>query len=149
MAETINDSQLWHAIDIYLRHAYPAEPPAAVKARLDVLRSGCGPLLECTAFEKKPITGGVRYALRLGNRFFPHMKLVVECRDHGSPCYLRADAHDAHCKPPEASREMEAYQTLVRQNRDMVAAIETEWGELGLPTFKTFLREDIARRGTT
>ncbi len=146
MPELPTDSQLWQAIDTYLRHAYAGKtPPAGVKAKLDVLRAACGSLLKTPAFEKGAGPGSQRYALRLGNTVFPHMKLVIECRSE-SGCFFRADAHDAHCRPKDESGEMAAYRALVEKNRTISTAIETEWADLGLPTFKTFLREDLARR---
>ncbi len=148
MPELPTDAQVWLAIDAFLRHAYAGKTsPAGVKAKLDVLRAACGSLLKASAFEKSDAPGPPRYALRLGNQFFPHMKLVVECRPENERCFFRADAHDAHCRPKETSSEMGLYRELVEKNRTISTAIETEWADLGLPTFKTFLREDLARRG--
>jgi hypothetical protein len=146
-AQRPGSSQVWQAIDTYLRHAYdPAKPlPATVQARIDVLRSACGELVSSPAFEKDPAAPDGRFSLRLGNRRFPHMKLVVDCRT-GERGFFRADAHDAHCRPKEGSREMAAYQDLVDYNRAVTAAIEAAWADEGLPTFKTFLREDLAKR---
>ena len=146
-AQRPGSSQVWQAINTYLRHAYdPAKPlPATVQTRVDVLRSTCGDLFATPAFEKDPATPNERFCLRLGNRRFPHMKLVVDCRT-GERCIFRADAHDAHCRPKEGSPEMSQYLDLVDFNRSVTTAIDAAWAEEGLPTFKTFLREDLARR---
>jgi hypothetical protein len=139
-------SQVWQAIDTYLRIAYPGTDklPASVQGKLDVLRSACGALLKAPAFETDEANPG-KYSLRLGNRIFPHMKLVIDCRSAGG-CFYRADAHDAHCRPRDASPEMKAYQALIEQNHAISSAIETAWATEGLPTFKTFLRQDLSRR---
>jgi hypothetical protein len=90
--------------------------------------------------------GPARYALRLGNRHYPHMKLVIDRAPDGRSYLLRADTHDAHCQPRPGSRESAAFLELARQNRAIAEAIEARWEAVGLPTFKKFLRDDLERR---
>ena len=54
--------------------------------------------------------------------------------------------HDQHACPAEGSREYQAFCELMEANQKVAQAIETEWAEKGLPTFKTYLREDLAKR---
>lgn len=146
MSHRPEDKTIWQAIEMYLQHAYQhGKQPASVQSRLDVLRSACGSIISSNAFETKSEGEGKRFSLRLGNQFFPHMKLVVECRP-GDEWFFRADAHDAHCRPPEGSKELESYRELVAKNREITSMIEKDWADHGLPTFKTFLRKDLARR---
>ena len=146
MAQRPEDKTIWQAIEMYLQHAYEdSKQPASVQSRLDVLRSACGSILSSRAFETKSERDGKRFSVRLGNQYFPHMKLVLECRP-GDEWFFRADAHDADCRPPDGSKELEAYRALVSKNRAITSAIEKEWADQGLPTFKTFLRKDLARR---
>ena len=90
--------------------------------------------------------GPTRYALRLGNRHYPHMKLVIDRAPDGRSYLLRADTHDAHCQPRPGSRESAEFAELARQNRAVAEAIEAGWQAAGLPTFKKFLRDDLERR---
>jgi hypothetical protein len=90
--------------------------------------------------------GPARYALRLGNRHYPHMKLVIDRAPDGRSYLLRADTHDAHCQPRPGSRESASFAELARQNRAVAEAIEARWEAVGLPTFKKFLRDDLERR---
>jgi hypothetical protein len=156
---------LWKAIHTYLSHAYdgatapsdnlPAETPSAVRARLDTLRSTPdeafydSPVFEVTAAPaatkdaKEPPT---KYALRLGNRSYPHMKLVIERSPDGQSYLLRADTHDSHVQPKAGSREAAAFAKLAQINREVADRIEGAWEVQKLPTFKQFLRNDLLRR---
>jgi hypothetical protein len=90
--------------------------------------------------------GPARYALRLGNRHYPHMKLVIDRAPDGHAYLLRADTHDAHVQPRPGSREAAAFAELANANRSIAESIESAWEQLGLPTFKKFLRDDLERR---
>lgn len=90
-------------------------------------------------------SSSVKLSLRLGNRSYPHMKMVVERSPDGG-YLLRADTHDAHIQPRPGSREAAAFAKLMEQNRAAAAAVEDAWEHAGLPTFKKFLRDDLARR---
>jgi hypothetical protein len=149
-------AQVWEAIETYLAIAYAGAPPTAVRKRLDLMRAaGHDPLVTCSAIEHDPkdapadADGPQRYSLRLGNRIYPHMKLVVDCRQSSAGCIFRADTHDAHCRPPAGSREAAMYQQLVDANREIATAIEHAWEAKGIPTFKTFLKQDLARRASS
>ena len=145
---------IWRAIGIYLKHAYPSEnspPPSAVRARLDTLRSTPvesfydSPVLECSGqTHSEPYPH--RYALRLGNQIYPHMKLAIDRSPDGHGYLLHADAHDSHCQPQRGPRERAAFAELSRHNHAMADAIEAAWEADGLLTFKKFLREDLERR---
>lgn len=162
-----NDA-LRRAIEVYLRHAYgEAAVPAAVRTRLESIRAamdgtdgtgggegggGADPLA-LPVFEKDRPDAPSKYALRLGNRLYPHMKLAIErepagaCGDGGTPGHLfRADTHDRHIRPPAGSKEEGAFRQLMEFNQRTAEAIEAEWAQQGLPTFKTFLARDLARR---
>jgi hypothetical protein len=88
----------------------------------------------------------IRYALRLGNLSYPHMKLIIDRSPDGQGYLLRADTHDAHIQPRSGSREQAAFAQLMAENRAVADAIEGKWEEAGLPTFKKFLRDDLERR---
>ena len=150
----------------------PEPPPSAVRARLETLRStpqdafydspvferqdpprpsssssaGSDPGAAATRDGAARDPAPVRYALRLGNLSYPHMKFIIERSPDAHGYLLRADTHDAHIQPRPGSREQAAFAELVRINRTVADAVESRWEQLGLPTFKKFLRDDLERR---
>jgi len=135
------------AIDIYLSVAYTVTPPAAVRARLEALRAlPPEQFYVSPVFERDRPIDPTRLALRLGNRFYPHMKLMVEQTPDQRGFLLRADTHDAHCRPKEGTREYGIFCELMEKNQQVAQAIEAAWAGHDLPTFKTWLRDDLKRR---
>ena len=145
--ETPNPAQVWRAIEIYLSHAYERPPTIAVRQRLDLLRATPEEtFFACNAFEATPKEEPTRLDLRLGNRFYPHMKMVIERAPDGRRCLFRADTHDRHIQPAPGSREYDAFRQLMEQNQSVAGQIEAAWESQGVPTFKSYLREDLERR---
>jgi hypothetical protein len=140
--------QFWRAVEIYLHHAYgDAAIPNSVNQRLQTLRAvPPGDLYTHPSFERIDGENGP-LSLRLGNRFYLHMKLVIECAPIGSGPLLRADTHDRHIAPPPGSPAHDAFASLMVKNGEIATAIEAAWTEAGLPTFKQMLRDDLKRRG--
>jgi hypothetical protein len=139
--------QVWRAIDAYLKIAFDGAPPSAVRSRLETLSAlDAGSFYDSPVFETKGEGATSRKLLRLGNRFYPHMKLAIEKRPDHHGCLFRADTHDAHCCPATTSREYQAFRQLMEMNQTVAQAIESTWEREGLPTFKTYLKEDLARR---
>src|SRR5437763_850900 len=90
-------SAAWKAIEAYLELAYDGPPPQTVRSRLDSLRNApADDLFGSSTFEKQSDAEVVRYSLRLGNRWYPHMKLVIERSPDGQGHLFRADTHDRH-----------------------------------------------------
>ena len=139
-------SQVMQAIDIYLRHAYGDEPPVTVRSQLAVLKNWGGPFFRAPVFVSEDQAQGKRYSMRLGNRHYPHMKLRIEPSPDGSRYLFRCDSHDRHVCPPETSPEHKAFRDLMEKNQQVVEGVEAAWAAEGVPTFKTYLREDLARR---
>ena len=136
------------AIDLYLRNAYGGDPPAAVRARQQTLRSASeSEFYNLPVMEREPAGPDPwRYRVRLGNQVYPHMKMVIERAPDGEHHLFRADTHDSHCCPDPQSREYGVYCQLMDQNQKIARKIESAWAEEHVPTFKTFLKEDLARR---
>ena len=74
-------AEVWRAIETYLAAAYGrAAPPAAVRTRLELLRAS----EDTTFYDNESLERDAneqpakKYALRLGNPVYPHMKLVIE-----------------------------------------------------------------------
>jgi hypothetical protein len=145
-AEPPESSVVFKAIDIYLALAYGAERPVAVGSMVATLRAWGGRFYNCPVFVKDAATPPNRYSMRLGNRHYPHMKLTIERAPDGETFLFRADTHDRHVCPPEGAAEHDAFVALMTQNQQLAQGIDAAWAENGLPTFKTWLREDLARR---
>ncbi len=74
------------------------------------------------------------------------MKLVIDRAPDGHGHLLRADTHDGHVRPAPGSRDYHAFARLMDLNREVADRIEAAWEADGLPTFKSYLRDDLARR---
>ena len=145
--ERPSPSLVVRAIDAYLRCAYEGAPPESVAARADeVRRASAGALYDCPAFERDAPPGVVRYALRLGNSCYPHMKLVIEHLPARDAWFFRADTHDDHVVVEPSDPDYRAFQALTARNRAIAAAIESAWALDGLDTFRAFLRRDLESR---
>jgi hypothetical protein len=141
-------AQVWRAIELYLKVAYEGRPlPLPVRQRLDELRrqpENC--FYQSSILERDAGPGRPTVRLRLGNRHYPHMKLVLDPRPVGEGYLFRADTHDLHCCPDPQSAEYEIFRELMRQNQQIASRIEQAWEEAGLPTFKSYLRDDLSGR---
>lgn len=147
---------VWRAIGIYLATTYggppgaqgvPASTPSAIKARLDSLRlAPADDFYGSPVFERDSQANPTKFSLRLGNPHYPHMKLVIERSPGGRGYLFRADTHDAHCRPAPGSRDYSVFCKLMDKNREVADRVETAWDENGIATFKTYLRNDLARR---
>jgi hypothetical protein len=150
---------LQQALDAYLRAAYPSGVPADLEKRLAEVRNlppqGDVPpdLLE------QSVPGStLSLALRLGQPLYPHMKLVIDpcpraaartaasstCR--GYDFLLRVDAHDQHLHAPAGSPDADWLASIRQRNQELVEKIEAAWSAEGLPTFKDYLRFQLAAR---
>jgi hypothetical protein len=132
--------ELWRAIDTYLEVAYDGAPPRTVAERLSTLRAAGTALYDCDAIER--LKGG--YAIRLGNRFYPHMKLVVEASPGGRPLF-RVDTHDRHFLDLVATPSPELDQLMAR-NQAITQAIEDAWSACGVRTARDDWRDQMAQR---
>ena len=141
-----DSATVFKAIDVYLGIAYRGKsPPTTVRGRIDTLHAAEPDLFECPAWERGAATPQ-RYTLRLGNFAYPHMKLVIEPAPDGQGYLVRADTHDKHISLPPGSREHDAFRALMQQNQQIAGEIEAAWTAASIPTFKEFLRQDLARR---
>ena len=135
------------AIDVYVKTAYPDGPPVAVRSMLATERSWAGHITDAPVFIKDDPKNPTKYSMRLGNAAYPHMKLVIERAPGDQQSFLfRADAHDAHCCPPAGTPEHDAFRQLMIRNQDVISAVEHAWAAAGVPTMKTYLQADLARR---
>ena len=149
MPAKLPDPQLvLKAIDIYMANAYTKEPPLTVRSLLNLMKTWKGDFYAAPTFAKTGTPDCPRRTLRLGNNFYPHMKLALEPTAEGSEYLFKADSHDKHLCPAQNDPDYGAFMQLPEKNQQIVDKIEQAWGQAGVPTFKTFLQADLARRGS-
>jgi CheY-like chemotaxis protein len=125
---------LSRAIDIYLSLAWPGREDEK-RPEFDARASGSG-LLENFDDESKEEGGEInhRFVKRLGNKNYPHMKLVVEECLIPDEFFLAVDTHDELELKPDYP-DYDAWQALKAKNRAIKDAIEARWREADLPTY--------------
>jgi len=141
-------AQFHKAVDLYLAHAYPTAPPVTVRSLLNLLKTWAGDFYASPAFARTGERDCPRMTVRLGNVAYPHMKLALEPSPDGQSYLFKADSHDKHLCPAQNDPDYAAFMQLREKNQQIVDKIEHAWGEAGVPTFKTFLQADLARRGS-
>jgi CheY-like chemotaxis protein len=134
------------AIDLFLRRAYgdgqglPTAPlpPNASGPRIDL-----GPIFAAQdaaaslAYFQRGDPGddpsSRRYTLRLGNRFYPFMKFVLQEHLVQGEFFFSVDTHD-NLDVPSDDPERARWDGLKLFNRALAGAIEGDWERAGLPT---------------
>ena len=145
--EKPSPATVWQAIEIYLAAAYPVPPSGSAASRIASLRDMPPEhFFQCPSFERTPKEEPIRLELRLGNCFYPHMKMVIEAAPDQRGHLFRADTHDRHIQPSPGSRDYAAFKELMEKNVAIASRIEAAWEEAGICTFKAYLRQDLARR---
>jgi hypothetical protein len=140
-------AEVLRAVEIYLSVAYPDEPPSAVRARLDTLRSiPDEDFYESAVLEHERVVRPSVYKLRMGNPFYPHMRMIIERAPDGRGYLFRVDTHDKHCVPAAQSRDYNSFCKLMERNQLLAQQIEAAWADAGIPTFQGFVSTDLTRR---
>jgi hypothetical protein len=155
----ISAGALQQAIELYLRLAYPTGVPAEIQTRVVAVRAlPAESPVPAELLEKGVANAAASAALRLGQPLYPHMKLVVDpcpraaegasvagkCR--GFDFLLRADAHDQHLHAAAGSPDAAWLASIRQSNKELGEKIEAAWSAAGLPTFKDYLRAQLAAR---
>src|SRR5437762_2097667 len=110
LAEKLPTQQVWKAIEVYLAQAYGGALPSSVRGRLDTLRSlSAEDFYASPIFERDAQPVPNKLSLRLGNKFYPHMKLTIERTPDKQSFLFRADSHDRHCCPVAGTRDYDAF----------------------------------------
>ncbi len=146
---------LRRATDVYLSLAYGASPlPEVVQRRLQwPAEAEAATLLTRPPFERAGKTAGpggtAIYALRLGNKHYPHMKLQIQPWPNAAGFLLSVNTHDQVLSLDPKSPDAQAFRELQAENQRLKEAIELAWDQAGLPTFLRYLREYIESRTET
>jgi CheY-like chemotaxis protein len=125
---------LARAIRIYLSVAWPGREQEKLPR---IPEKGAGEALLAVFSDESsrdPAVGSHRYALRLGNRMYPHMKLVLEEYLLPGEFVFTVDTHDEIDLKPDYP-DYEAWQDLKAGNRELKSEIERLWREDGVPTY--------------
>jgi CheY-like chemotaxis protein len=138
-AVNISNHEITRALRIYWRHAWPQG-------------AGVGPSIpDWSGLSLSEIiqrfndeTGRTahachRFVLRLGNYVYPHMKFAIEQCVFGGGYYFLADCHDDASVPETTDAAL--WNALRSRNYEIKLAIEADWEQSGLPTFRTTSRE--------
>jgi hypothetical protein len=139
------------AVELYLSIAYAdSDLPASIQRRLVWPEADSSQaMLAKPPFEragKVPGHEGTIYALRLGNRRYPHMKLQIQPWPNLAGFMLSVNTHDQVAGLDVGPADAEAFRELQEENQRLKERIERAWEEQGLPTFLNYLREYIQRQ---
>jgi len=152
--EWLTENLLSDAIRIYWEAAHPRSRPEELERALPPPASALAEILRFMDNESEETETGLhrRYALRLGNHAYPHMKLAFEEHLRPGDFFLLVDTHDELDLPPD-SAEFEAWRAIRDENRSIKLAVEEAWDAAGLPTLRELarkleeeLREEVRRR---
>src|SRR5262245_53637285 len=127
------------AVDVYLGIAWGDE--AEEKSRRLDLRSAqsIGEALEKFVDERR--VGKLRkYALRLGNKRYPNMKLVFQELLVRDKFFFAVDTHDEVFVDSSWS-DFDQWIELKRENSTIKEEVERAWQAAGVPTFATVVHE--------
>ncbi len=98
--------------------------------------------------EEVPGYACVRYTMRLGNRNYPFMKLVLQEHLLAGEFFFGVDTHDEMNIKPDFP-DYEAWMAVRRFNRDLKRRIEAQFTAEGLDTAATIRRLVAARTDAT
>ena len=135
------------AVETYLETVYGDDPPARAVELLPALGQTPAEYLGGERIERSPVDAQVEqarsFALRLGNRQYPNMKLRISRPPH-DPVYLfHVDCHDEILQAPPGSADHEPLEELKRYNASLARKVHEAWHRHGLPTQETYLRWKI------
>ncbi len=84
--------------------------------------------------------------LRLGQKNYPHMKMLLQPSPDLDEYLFFADSHDRHLFTAVES-EAQALAALRQANAEITRKIEKQWEQAGLPTFQSYLRRSMGAAG--
>ena len=116
------------AVDIYLKIAYDAAPPSAVRLRVETLQAmPADDFYQSAVLERDSTVKTTRYMLRLGNKTYPHMKMALYREGKGDWAFA-VEEQDQFGTPAPGSREYRFFAQMIAHNRELAVAIEKAWG---------------------
>jgi hypothetical protein len=144
-AETIHK-----AVDIYMKHAWITPPGEMFTSQLppqgdfDPAEWIMGEMVEREYVGTERTLAGMKFAaFRLGNTFYPNMKLRLSRIPNSSEFLFSVDSHDAILQAPEGTPDHAMLEELKSANAQIAEAILGEWDATGLMTERNYLRLKI------
>ena len=146
----LDSHDLYRAINIYLTHAYGSTEaiPEQIANLLpknpdfDPKQWIMGEMVERNPAEA-PFEEVVTASFRLGNMFYPNMKLRLAKPPREEFFLLSVDSHDAVLQAPEGTPDYKMLEELKAHNAKLAGEIQTQWDKLGLPTERNYMRYKI------
>lgn len=140
---------LTRAIRIFAEHAYPEG--AIPDNRQGIIRSSADDPLPSLLSQKGVEVNRdpahvecVRYLLRVGNAWYPHMKILASVLGPDEEVIFSVDTHDQLSLPP-GSNEAEQFAELRARNLELARRVERAWERNDVPTQASTLRAYLAR----
>ena len=146
----LESRDLYRAVSIYLTHAYgstEALPEQIVNLLpknpdFDPKEWIMGEMVERNP-AKAPYDEVTTASFRLGNTFYPNMKLRLAKPPREDFFLISVDSHDAILQAPEGTPDHAMLEELKAHNAKLASAIQAEWDEMGLPTERNYMRYKI------
>jgi hypothetical protein len=136
--------QIRLAVELYLRRAYSGEPLPQVRRLVPPEAFDPAAWLMADPVERDPADAPLEqvrsFVLRLGNDFYPHMKLRISRPPRSREFVFSVDSHDAFLHAPPGSQDYDALEDLKKRNAAMAELITAAWEAQSLPTERTYLR---------
>ncbi|HVJ83797.1 MAG TPA: hypothetical protein VNC50_22205 [Planctomycetia bacterium] len=150
-------SEIVRAMAIFFERAYAGGEIPANRRTFAELPPGLtlAELLAMPGVQRMPgaENSGVRqsdgFAFRVGNRHYPHMKVLIRSTNESPGYVLAVDTHDEFGCIPLPEGEREAVAELRAANRKLGKEVETAWEAAGLPTQSSILRAYLARKASS
>jgi CheY-like chemotaxis protein len=146
--QTLLPATVRAAISFYLAIAYGNQARSRRAPDLSTIEGqsaeACLTLFQKEQVEPIPGHSCVRYSLRLGNRNYPFMKLVLQEHLLAGEFYFAVDTHDQMDIKPDYP-DYESWMAVRRFNRELKCLIEDEFQKQGLDTAACLCRALRAR----
>lgn len=137
------------AVDIYMKHAWITPPGEQFTSQLppqgdfDPAAWVMGELVERDYSGDKTLDNLKSAAFRLGNTFYPNMKLRLNRIPNSNEFLFSVDSHDAILQAPEGTPDHAMLEELKAANAQIAEAILGEWDKAGIMTERNYLRLKI------
>jgi len=135
------------AVEIYLAKAYEGHPTPASELFQIPAGADVAAWLMSDLVERSPDASQINqvrsFALRMGNRLYPHMKLRLSRPPNDTVFVFSVDTHDAMLKAPPGSEDYDMLEELKEHNASVAKAINIAWQQSGLLTEHVYLRQKI------
>ncbi|HPS52901.1 MAG TPA: hypothetical protein PLK08_05045 [Phycisphaerae bacterium] len=138
------------AVDIYMKHAWITPPGEQFTSQLppagdfDPITWIMGEMVERDYMGDEKLPDNLKSAaFRLGNTFYPNMKLRLTRMPNSNEFLFSVDSHDAILQAPEGTPDHAMLEELKAANAQITEAVLAEWDTAGIMTERNYLRLKI------